>query len=301
MKYLFFLLISSLTINAYSTQKTIQLTNPLKQWVSVGPNKELYVEYYAPETNRPTVVLLHGLTYTTHQWAPFIKELRKFGYGIVCYDMEGMGQTLLRYAPVRAIVPITNQINDLHTLLEKLQIEKPYNIVGLSYGGGVAFGYAVKYPKFVNNLILMAPYTKPVEKINQYILSQVAATRKLNPSNPFTDDQIYEYFFRQFVYTVYPVQEPIILENPYKLEAVFRLSQGVGSFIPAEHVHNLKASTYLMIGEYDQYFPASEYEDFWNSFPIETKKSLFYIKNSEHKIPESQPQQAAQIFKKILK
>lgn len=273
---------------------------PEKLWIKVSSTKELYTEYYAAKAGKPTVVLLHGLTNTTHHWSKFINELKKLGYGVVCYDMEGMGQTLLRYAPIRTIIPMTTQIDDLHILLKKLRLKKPYNILGLSYGGGVAFGYSIKHPDYVNNLILMAPYTGPVEKINQFILNQVSTTRTLYPYNPYTDEQLYEYFFRQYVYATYPALEPTVLENPYKLEAVFRLSQGVGSFIPNEHVEKLNVPTTLMIAENDQYFPASEYENFWNTFPVKSRRALIYIKNSEHKIPESQPAQAAKYLQQIL-
>ena len=270
------------------------------QWVAVDSSTELYVEYYAPQENKETVVLLHGLTYTTRQWKSFINELRKRGLGVVTYDMRGMGQSLLKYAPIKSIIPITNQADDLKVLLRNLNLPKPYNIIGLSYGGGVGFNFAVKFPKLVKNLILMAPYTKPLEKVDTYIKSQVAATRLMNPLNPFTDDEVYEFYFRQFVYATYPMQEPIVLENPYKLEAVFRLSQGIGAFIPMQNTAKLKVPTHLMIAEKDQYFPVSEFEAFWNLFPAEAKASLIYVKNSEHKIPEAQPAQAADYVQQIL-
>ena len=270
-------------------------------WVAVDKNTELYTEYYPPKKNRPTLVLIHGLTYTTRQWKPFIKELVKRGYGVVCYDMRGMGQTLLRYAPVRAIIPITNQAQDLHKLLANLKIPKPYNLIGLSYGGGVAFNFAVKYPKLTGNLILMAPYTKPLAQVDAYIKNQVAAARLANPFNPYTDDELYEFFFRQFVYTTYPMQEPIVLENPYKLEAVFRLSQGVGAFIPWNNTDKLKSRTHLLIAANDQYFKPVEFESFWEKFPEDAKAGLYYVKNSEHKIPEAQPEQAATIIDDIFK
>lgn len=273
---------------------------PEKMWVPVSPSKELYVEYYAPAEGQPTVVLLHGLTYTTHQWKAFIKELTKRGLGVVCYDMEGMGQTLLKYAPIKATIPLTSQIDDLHILLKKMKIQKPYNLLGLSYGGGVGFGYAVKHPKNVGHLILMAPYMKPLEKVDTYIKSQVAATRLLNPFNPYTDDQVYEFYFRQFVYQTYPLQEPIVLENRYKLEAVFRMSYGVDAFIPENNTHKLKVTTHLIVADKDQYFPITEYQQFWNLFPEETKANFIIIKNSEHKIPEAQPAQAAQVVQQIL-
>ncbi len=289
-----------LMISFATAGSTAVATSVDAQWVSVSPTKELYVEYYAPEVGKPTVVLLHGLTYTTLQWRKFIKELTDLGYGVVCYDMEGMGQTLLKYAPIKAIIPITNHIKDLHVLLKELGIKKPYNILGLSYGGGVAVAYALKYPKFVKNLILMAPYTKPIAKVDEFIKMQVNATRLMNPFNPFTDDEVYEYYFRQFVYMTYPKQEPIVLENKYKLEAVFRLSQGTGAFIPQEHVAELQVPASLLIPENDQYFPAKDYLEFWSLFPASSQKNLVYVKGSEHKIPESQPAQAAKIVQKII-
>lgn len=272
------------------------------RWVEVSPSKSLYVEYHAAQQGMPTLVLLNGLTYSTAQWNKMTAALTKRGFGVVAYDMEGMGQTLLKYAPIKNIIPISSQIRDLHTLLKKLKIKKPYNLVGLSYGGGVAFGFAIRYPKEVQNLILMAPYIKPLKKVDDYLKSQVESAKKMNPFIPYSDEQLYEFFFRQFVYSVYPTQEPIVLENAYKLEAVFRLSQGVGSFIPDDHVQDLKVSAHMMIPTQDQYFPPSEYEAFWNRFPEKTKANLFYVQNSEHKIPEAQPEQAAdyilQIFKK---
>lgn len=286
-------------IITFSLQNSFSAATDAK-WVEISPSKSLYVEYHAPQRNQETVVLLHGLTYSTVQWSKFIRSLTKRGIGVVAYDMEGMGQTLLKYAPVKAIIPIGGQITDLNILLRKLKIKKPYNLIGLSYGGGVAFGYAVKYPQEVKNLILMAPYIKPLKKVDDYLKSQVDTTRKLYPFNPYTDEQLYEFFFRQFVYSVYPMQEPIVLENPYKLEAVFRLSQGVGSFIPEEHVSELNVKAHMLIPMNDQYFPPAEYENFWNLFPKHTQANLFYVKGSEHKIPESQPEQAADFVQKIL-
>lgn len=281
--------------------KITALASPVEiSWVPVSSTKELYTEYYPPQEGKPTVVLLHGLTYTTLQWRKFVKELTAIGYGVVCYDMEGMGQTLLKYAPIKSIIPITTHVPDLQVLLRKLKIKKPYNIIGLSYGGGVAVAFAVKYPKLVGNLILMAPYTKPIEKVDSYIKMQVNATRLMNPFNPYTDDQIYEFYFRQFVYQTYPQQEPIVLENPYKLEAVFRLSEGTPAFIPENHAAEVTVPTSLLIPDKDQYFTSAEYEQFWSLFPPASKKNLFYVKNSEHKIPEAQPAQAAKLIQQIL-
>ena len=274
--------------------------NVKKFWVPVSNGREVYVEYHSPAPGKPTIVLLHGLTYTTVQWAQFITELEEFGYGVICYDMQGMGKTLLRYAPIQSTIALTDQINDLGVLLNNIKLKKPYNLLGLSYGGGVAFGFAFKHPEAVAKLILFAPYTKPSPKTDVYLNQQVSATRLMYPFNPYSDRQLYEFFFRQAVYANFPLKEPIVLENPYKLEAVFRLAFGTNTFIPEEHAAEMKVPTHLFIAENDQYFPREQYEHFWSLFPASSKKNFFVVKNSEHKIPESQPLQAAKLLQSVF-
>ncbi len=40
-----------------------------------------------------------------------------------------------------------------------------------------------------------------------------------------SDDDLYDLFLHQIVYATYPQAEPIVLENPFKLEATYRLVQ----------------------------------------------------------------------------
>ena len=147
---------------------------------------------------------------------------------------------------------------------------------------------------------IIVPYTQPLKKVDDFINSQVKMTRALNPLNPYSDEQVYEFFFRQFVYSTYPAKEPIVLENPYKLEAVFRLSQGVGSFIPMDNAIKLKVNTYMFVPMKDEYFPAAEYESLWNLIPETSRKGIFYLKNSKHKIPEVAPKESADLIENIF-
>lgn len=289
-----------LTGFAKSKEASFDLSKDYKDFVNIG-TKELFVDYQAPEKNKPTVVLLNGLTYTTRQWAAMTLQLKLKGYGVLRYDMDGMGQTLIKYGPKNGPYPYQNQVEDLYLLLKKLEVKKPYNLVGLSYGGGIGAGFAFKYPKLVNKIVLMAPYTQPLKDQDTWIKGQIAVTRLQFPLNPASDDELYDFFLRQISFATYPMVEPIVLEHPYKLEAVFRMTQGIRHFDVSASAHLFpKNSVYLVMAQQDQYIPAEVLENFWNQIPDESKVEKIYVPWSEHKIPEARPVMAAEIITHIF-
>lgn len=273
---------------------------PWRKFVKVAPDRELWVDYMPAKAGKPTVVLLNGLTYSTFQWGRFAETLNEKGYGVVRYDMFGMGRTLLKYAPILARIELKDQISDLRSLLNKLNISKA-NLVGLSYGGGIAVAFGAAHPNMVNKLILMAPFTEPVEAQDLWIKDQIWATRKLQPWNMATDDELYDFFLKQIVYSTYPAVEPIILENPFKLEAVFRLVQGVRKWNAFDEAKKLPAgSVHMMIAGEDQYIPSAILEKFWKVVPAASRASYFVIQDTEHKIPEDIPSYSARWVAEIV-
>ena len=278
----------------------LAFSEPHVKWVSVSPDRELYVEFYPPQKGQPTVVLLNGLTYSTRSWDQMTQALVQKGFGVVAYDMQGQGQTLLRYAPALEVYKVEAQIEDLKVLLQKLKIPAPYHLLGLSYGGGVAVGFGLNYPQLVKNLILMAPYTKPLVTLDQWIQSQVWATRRLFPATPWSDDELYDFYYRQIVYATYPQSEPTILENPFKLEAVFRMGQGIRKFVPEKEAHQLQVPVHLIVARNDQYIAQDVLDSFWQQVPVAQRMSRIYINGSEHKIPEAVPSFAAGWVQHIL-
>lgn len=300
MRNTFKLLIAVGSLLLASSSWGFDLTKNFKGFVSI-PAKDLYVDYIAPQAKKPTVVLLNGLTYSTVQWDQMVTELQKKGLGILRYDMDGMGKTLLRHGVKPEPYAYTDQVEDLYSLLQTIKLKAPYNIVGLSYGGGIASAYSFKYGSTVKNVILMAPYTEALAQQDNFIKLQVALTRLYFPFNPATNDQIYDYYLRQICYTTYPVVEPIVLENPLKLEAVFRMTQGIRKFRAIDEVHHFPAKTvHLIIAEKDQYIPREVLTGFWDKIPESAKASLTILEDSGHKIPESKPAEASQIIEDII-
>lgn len=282
-----------------------QVLNPpksFKGFVRVRPNRELYTEIVAPQPGKPTVVLLNGLTYSLRQFDSYANELIKRGIGVVRFDFEGMGQTLLRYGATTGPIMIEQQVKDLHTLLYQIKLPPPYNFVGLSYGGGAAIGYSIAFPREIGKLILIAPYMEPLAQQDSMIKSQIAMTRATFPGNPASDDELYDFFLKQIVFSTYPMLEPIVLENQYKLEAVYNLVRGIRKFRPMDYARILPAGTvHLMQSTSDQYIPTPVYLEFWNKTNPAAKMSRIRIFGVEHKMTEKLPELTAAWTWQILK
>lgn len=274
------------------------------KFITLDSGDRLFVDYKEPKGDSPTIVLLHGLTYSNKSWDAFVDGLSAINsdVGILRYDMKGMGETLLdRSLPVNYPIPYEDQVKDLSLLLKKLQLKKVH-LLGLSYGGGIGIAFANQYPEMIHSLILMAPFTEPVKQQDEWIKLQVSVARASNPWNPATDDELYDFFLRQFVYSTYPSAEPTILENPYKLEAVYRMAQGVRKLLAKEHVKNLPAgSVHLMVANEDQYIPKTILDSFWKNIPKEKRASRILISTTEHKMPEAIPLFSSSWVNEILK
>lgn len=300
--------LASASVGVFETEFSAQVSKDpitkqerLQAFVKIRGDRELFVDYIKPSAGKPIVILLNGLTYRTGVWDAFVKELKGDGLGILRYDPMGHGKTMVKYGYPTAAIDSEEQIKDLNSLLSALSIKKPVHLLGLSYGGAIGTMFAVKYPKKVASLILMAPFTKPLDSQDQQIRLHIAQTRAMFPFNQATDDELYDYFLKQIVYATYPMVEPIVLEHPFKLESTFRLVQGVRKFKASDVVDQLAdASVHLIVADRDQYIQASVLEDLWTQLPKRTRLSRLFINHSEHKIPESMPHFSAEWIKLIV-
>lgn len=263
--------------------------------------KRMFVNYSPAAKNKPTAVFVNGLTYDTKNWARTARYLMAEGYGVVTFDMAGMGWTLLSNTIPSTPILYSQQAKDLKTLLKTLKIRPPYNLVGLSYGGGIISAYTTLYPRDVKNMILIAPYTEFLESQKNILKAQIEMTRKMYPQNPATDEELTDFFIRQLVYTTYPAAEISSLENPYKLEGITRIVQGIRMYQPIEEVNNIpNKSLHLLVAEFDQYIPRDIFEKYWKAVPLRARASRTFIRYSEHKVPDIYPRFTAQFVKGVL-
>lgn len=285
----------------FSSNAFAQPLDSFKDFIEIENGRSLYVEYTAPAEGMPTLILLNGLTYSTRNNHRYVAALKKQGIGVLSYDPMGMGKTLLRYAPVREIIPLESQVKDLALLLDKLNFQDSLNLAGLSYGGGLALAFAATYPERVKNIIAMAPYTEALEGQDLLVRSQINMSKWIWPFSQMSYEQLYFYFFKQLVYTTYPFIEPTILGNPYRLDAVLYMALGIKDFKALDIIDSIPdGSLHLVVARQDQYIPTRDLNEFWDAVPDSKKASRMYLNGSEHKIIEFVPNFAAKWTYHIL-
>ncbi|MFI9583380.1 alpha/beta fold hydrolase [Streptomyces sp. NPDC052236] len=116
----------------------------------------LHVQRLAPRGGHPvtaTAVLVHGLL--TDSLASYYftvaPAFAAAGIEVVMYDLRGHGRSGRPDSGYR----LDDSMDDLEALLDRLQVTGPVHLVGNSYGGTVAFGYAVRRPERVASVSLI--------------------------------------------------------------------------------------------------------------------------------------------------
>jgi 3-oxoadipate enol-lactonase len=107
--------------------------------------------FYEATGRGPPVVLIHGHTLDLRMWDPQVAPLVDARYRVVRYDVRGHGRS---EAPATGYT-YQNYSLDLRDLLDRLHIDAPAHLVGLSMGGGIALQFAVDHPQRVASLVLV--------------------------------------------------------------------------------------------------------------------------------------------------
>ena len=99
------------------------------------------------------VVLIHGLGMDNLSsfYFTLANPLANTGADVILYDLRGHG---LSERPPTGY-QVNDSVTDLAALLDALDIPGPVHLVGNSYGGIVALGFAVAYPERVASMVLI--------------------------------------------------------------------------------------------------------------------------------------------------
>src|SRR4051794_25093392 len=123
------------------------LTAPTKV-VKIGKQT---VGYRSFGSGRPLVMIM-GLAGTMGSWDPtFLDALAAGGHRIVLLDNEGVGRT----TSLRGSLTIRRMGETAAGLIKRLKLKRP-DVAGWSMGGMIAQSLAVRHPKSVRRLVLMA-------------------------------------------------------------------------------------------------------------------------------------------------
>ncbi len=107
----------------------------------------LYFETHG--AGRP-MVLLHGGLASSEMFGPILPTLADH-HQVIAVDLQGHGRT----ADIDRPIELGLIADDIAALIDHLGLERP-DVVGYSFGGGVAFHTAVKHPAKVRKLVMAA-------------------------------------------------------------------------------------------------------------------------------------------------
>ncbi len=138
-------------------------------YVEVGPKKG------------PVVILLHGLTDSSRSWSLAMRELHALRPDLHIYalDQRGQGGSSLpkgaacRRTPERCF-EMKDLARDVRAFMDAEGIDRA-TIAGHSMGSFVAQEVALRYPKRVNRIVLLASSTTGVDNptLRDYVLPQI--------------------------------------------------------------------------------------------------------------------------------
>ncbi|HET9168011.1 MAG TPA: alpha/beta hydrolase [Actinospica sp.] len=96
------------------------------------------------DPNAPTVVCVHGMLIDSlaSYYFTTAKQLRDAGYRVLMYDLRAHGNS---ERPAEGYT-VELFVDDLTALLDALDITEPVFLIGNSFGGTVAYGFAERHP-----------------------------------------------------------------------------------------------------------------------------------------------------------
>jgi pimeloyl-ACP methyl ester carboxylesterase len=137
---------------------------------------------YLIGTQKSTVLLIHGLGDDMTKLNALADKYAKDGFSVLRVDLHGHGETLKDYLKLHDQklpdeIDYSQNIQDIKELIHFLGLSE-IEIIGHSYGGGIAYGLTVELEKEqnkkgstskvrVNSITMMAPYVQRIDKFLQ--------------------------------------------------------------------------------------------------------------------------------------
>jgi pimeloyl-ACP methyl ester carboxylesterase len=144
------------------------------------------------EGKGPIVVLLHGGTFDYNAFAPHAKLLAD------SFTVIRMQQFNVQYADEGRVLPesysIRMESEAIKTTLDSLKMDRPILLVGHSYGGVVAFDFAMNHPEKLSGLVLVEAPLFHIARLKDEYSDQMKEIEELTgnftPDQSITEDMI---------------------------------------------------------------------------------------------------------------
>jgi len=188
--------------------------------------------YYEIHGRGAPVLVLHGGLMSIDSSRQVIDALAK-DRSVIAVDLQGHGRTTLGDRPITLI----DSANDLDVLLDNLGY-KQVDVLGYSFGGGIAFRLAVQHPARVRRLVIASAPFASDGFYPEMLPQQAAVGAALAPMLKDTP-----------IYKRYAAVAPHLEDFPKLLDRLGELMRTPYNY--ADDVKALKVPTMLVYGDSD--------------------------------------------------
>ena len=245
--------------------------------------------------DRPVLFLLHGGPGGDHaSFKGTAAELRDVAQ-LVFIDHRGSGRSS-KTDP--GTYTLDNNIDDVDALRDYLGLDR-IAVLGSSYGGMVAQGYAIRYPDRVSNLILVAtsPSYRFMEDAKQIVEEcgtpdQKRVCQWLWDGSFESSEQLHEYYRIMGPMYSLTFNEDKFVENWGRgIRSFEQLNQGFGGFLRSfdftEQLAQITCPTLVLGGAHDWICPADHSRLLAERIP---RAQLKIFRKSAHSIADDEPE-----------
>jgi len=240
------------------------------------PCKTWYKVYGTlPHPHNPPLVVLHGGPGSTHEYLDILSELtRLFDVPVILYDQIGNGRSTHLPEKNGNVDFWTVQlfVDELHNLLNHLNIHDNYDVLGQSWGGMLASEFATRQPKGLRKLVIadspasMALFVKAANELRKGLPQEVQDALNKHEAADTTTDPEYiaamNEFYKRHSCRLDPVPQSLVdgLAWMEKDPTVYSTMNGLNEFNITgylktwnviDRLHNIQATTLLINGRYD--------------------------------------------------
>lgn len=192
-----------------SAASSSQQPVPVGSFVSLANGHRIH---YLDKGEGPVVVFLHGSgsgacghSNFKHNYPHLVAQ----GYRTILPDLIGYGYS---DKPEDAEYTLDFFIECVHQALDAIGVAR-CTLIGNSLGGGIAIGYALKYPQNVEKLVLMAPGGIE-EQAHYFTMPGMAMLKEIfNSPVPVTEERMKDFFVKAFVVNPDCVDDELVHER----------------------------------------------------------------------------------------
>jgi pimeloyl-ACP methyl ester carboxylesterase len=193
-----------------------------------------------PEEVTRTLVLVHEFGGSATQW---LYQLKLFGQTmrVVAPDLRGHG---LSDDPEGLAYTMDGLVNDLETVLDSLDVQRPFYLIAHSFGGAISTEYALRHPENVSGLVLIGVPTR-------FILRAIVERLMLIP------DPLFSWIAHVIKVALFAPQRTLKRMSD-RIQTTWRGD---------ERMQQLQVPTLVVMGHRDTVFLREHYEDVPRKIP----------------------------------